>query len=115
MDAQLVSAGILREVMLGRAITMNKVKAQISPDTAHLLQESMRMKDIASSDKTLDDETASALRKQILTCYHIKAVILDRMCHLENFPKYHPQKVSLEVLKKLCTCCSCSWSCFALT
>ncbi|XP_020086671.1 probable GTP diphosphokinase CRSH1, chloroplastic [Ananas comosus] len=105
MDAEVISAGVLREALEAGALTMHEVKSQIGTGTAHLLHESLRMKHVPSKFEILDDENATALRRYCLTYYDIRAVIiqltlkLDTMRHLDYFPKYYQQTVSLEVMK----------------
>lgn len=105
MDAEVISASIVREVLLAGAITMHEVKSRIGTGTAHLLHESLRIKNMPSKIDSLDDESATALRKYCLTYYDIRGVILelalklDMMRNLKYLPKYHQQMVSLEVLK----------------
>ncbi|KAL0433857.1 UNVERIFIED_CONTAM: putative GTP diphosphokinase CRSH, chloroplastic [Sesamum latifolium] len=105
MDAEAISAGILREVISGGAISMYEVRDRIGTGTAHLLHESMRLKNISSKVEVLDDESASALRKFCLTYYDVRAIILDlvlkldMMRHLDYLPRYKQQMISLEVMK----------------
>ncbi|WOL00263.1 hypothetical protein Cni_G08976 [Canna indica] len=105
MDAEVISAGMLREALEAGAITLHEVKAQISTSTAHLLHEGMRIRLLPSKVEVLDDESASALRKYCLTYYDIRAVILelalklDMMKHLDYLPRYLQQIKSLEILK----------------
>ncbi|KAI7755418.1 hypothetical protein M8C21_027725 [Ambrosia artemisiifolia] len=105
MDAEVISAGILREVVEGCGISMFEVKDRIGISTAHLLHESFRVNRIASKVETFDDESASALRKFCLTYYDVRALILhlavklDMMRHLEYLPRYQQQMLSLEVMK----------------
>lgn len=105
MDAEVISAGILRELIEGSAITIQQVKQQIGMGTGHLLFESLRVKEIPSKVEILDVESSNALRKFCLSYYDIRAVIvelavkLDAMRHLDCFPRYVQQKLSLEVLK----------------
>lgn len=105
MDAEVISAGLLRDALLAGAITMHQVKTRVGTGTAYLLHENLRMKNMPSKVYTLDDESASALRKYCLAYYDIRAVILelgvklDMMRNLDYLPRYHQQSVSLEVLK----------------
>ncbi|CAL4902800.1 unnamed protein product [Urochloa decumbens] len=105
MDAEVISAGILREALDAGAVSMRDVKAQIGISTAHLLHESLRLKHAPSKLYVLDDESASALRKFCLTYYDIRAVILelalklDMMRQLDDLPKYLQRIKSLEVMK----------------
>ncbi|KAJ1261836.1 hypothetical protein BS78_09G060900 [Paspalum vaginatum] len=105
MDAEVISAGILREALDVGAISMRDVKAQIGISTAHLLHESLRLKHAPSKLDVLDDESASALRRFCLSYYDIRAVILelalklDMMRHLDYVPKYLQLMKSLEVMK----------------
>ncbi|KAI3717651.1 hypothetical protein L1987_69405 [Smallanthus sonchifolius] len=105
MDAQVISAGILREVVEGCGISMFQVIDRIGMSTAHLLHECFRVTKIASKIDTFDDESCSALRKFCLTYYDVRALILhlavklDMMKHLEYLPRYQQQMVSLEVMK----------------
>lgn len=105
MDAEVISAGILREVVDAGGISMYQVKDRIGISTAHLLHESFRVNNIASKVDTYDEETASALRKFCLTYYDVRALILhlalklDMMRHLEYLPRCQQQMLSLEVMK----------------
>ncbi|XP_010487637.1 PREDICTED: probable GTP diphosphokinase CRSH, chloroplastic [Camelina sativa] len=105
MDAEVISASILSEVVEAKAISIYEVRDQIGTGTAHLLHEIFRVKNIPFKVDVLDDETAASLRKFYLTYYDIRAVImylvskLDEMRHLEQLPKYRQQILSLEVLK----------------
>ncbi|KAL4025145.1 hypothetical protein IC575_013523 [Cucumis melo] len=105
MDAEVISAGILREVMEAGGISLQEVKNQIGISTAHLLHESLRVKHIPSRVDIFDDDSSAALRKFCLTYYDIRALILDlalkldMMRNLQSLPRYQQQMVSLEVLK----------------
>lgn len=105
MDAEVISAGILREALDAGAVRMRDVKTQIGISTAHLLHDSLRIKHAPSKLDVLDDEGASTLRRFILSYYDIRAVILelgmklDMMRHLDYLPKYLQQIKSLEVMK----------------
>ncbi|CAN6345374.1 unnamed protein product [Urochloa humidicola] len=105
MDAEVISAGILREALDAGAVSMRDVKARIGISTAHLLHESLRLKHAPSKLDVMDDESAAALRKFCLTYYDIRAVILelalklDMMRHLDELPKYLQRIKSLEVMK----------------
>lgn len=105
MDAEVISASILSEVVEANAITIHEVRDQIGTGTAHLLHEIFRVKNIPFKVDVLDDETAASLRKFYLTYYDIRAVLtdlvskLDEMRHLDHLPKYRQQILSLQVLK----------------
>ncbi|CAH1453229.1 unnamed protein product [Lactuca virosa] len=105
MDAEVISVGILREVLEANALTMYQIKDRIGISTAHLLHETFRVKHIASKIDIYDEETASALRKFCLTYYDVRALILDlalkldKMRNLNHLPRYLQQMVSLEVMK----------------
>ncbi|KAJ8766457.1 hypothetical protein K2173_022516 [Erythroxylum novogranatense] len=105
MDAEVISAGILRQAFEAGAISIQEVRDRISSGTAHLLHESLRMSSIPSRIELLDDESASALRKFCLSYYDIRAVVLDLalkldlMRHLHHFPRYQQQLLALQVFK----------------
>ncbi|KAL3829300.1 hypothetical protein ACJIZ3_018102 [Penstemon smallii] len=105
MDAEVISAGLLRDVIEGGATSMYDVRDRIGIGTAHLLHESMRLKNVSSKVEALDDSSASALRKFCLTYYDVRAIILDlvvkldMMRHLDYLPRYKQQTISLEVMK----------------
>uniref|UniRef100_A0A6N2N1X1 EF-hand domain-containing protein n=1 Tax=Salix viminalis TaxID=40686 RepID=A0A6N2N1X1_SALVM len=87
------------------AITIREVRDKIGSGTAHLLHESLRVKNIPSRIEVLDDDSAYALRKFCLTYYDIRAVILElaiklnMMRHLDYLPRYQQQMMSLQVMK----------------
>ncbi|XP_018808358.1 probable GTP diphosphokinase CRSH, chloroplastic [Juglans regia] len=105
MDAEVISAGILRQVLEAGAVSIVEVRNRISAGIAHLLHESLRVKNVSAKVEVLDDETAAALRKFCLTFYDIRALILDlalkldTMRHLDYLPRYQQQMLSLEVMK----------------
>ncbi|RVW55918.1 putative GTP diphosphokinase CRSH, chloroplastic [Vitis vinifera] len=100
MDAEVISAGILREVLEAGAVTIYEVRDRIGTGTAHLLHESLRVKQIPSKVEVLDDDSTAALRKFCLTYYDVRAVILDlairldMMKHLDYLPRYQQQMLS---------------------
>lgn len=101
----MISAGFLREVFEAGEVSIHEVRDRVGVGTAHLLHESLRVKNFPWKFDVLDDESAAALRKFCLTFYDIRAVIvelalkLDTMRHLSSLPKYQQQMVSLEVMK----------------
>ncbi|KAJ4767001.1 GTP pyrophosphokinase [Rhynchospora pubera] len=105
MDAEVISAGILREALEAGLLTMNEIKSRIGPGPAHLLHESLRMKHAPMKVDILDDDSAAALRKFCLTFYDIRALVLelalklDSMRNLEYLPKCQQIAKSLEVIK----------------
>lgn len=105
MDAEVISAGILRQVLEAGAVSILEVRDRIGTGTAHLLHESLRVKNMSSKIEVMDDDSAAALRKFCLTYYDIRAVILDlalkleTMRHLDYLPIYQQQMLSLEVMK----------------
>ncbi|PRQ39646.1 putative GTP diphosphokinase [Rosa chinensis] len=105
MDAEVISAGMLRPVLEAGAISILEVRNQIGTGTAHLLHESLRVMKIPTKVDVLDDDSAAALRKFCLTYYDMRAVILDLvlrldiMRHLDHLPRYQQQLVALEVMK----------------
>ncbi|TYH50681.1 hypothetical protein ES332_D10G222900v1 [Gossypium tomentosum] len=78
MDAEVISAGLLIQVVEAGAISIYQVRDRIGIGTAHLLHESLRLKNIPSKVDVLD---------------------LDTMRHLDYLPRYQQQMLSLEVLK----------------
>lgn len=106
MDAEVISAGLLRQAVEAGAISIKQVRDRIGIGTAHLLHESLRVKNnILSKVEFLDDDTAAALRKYCLTYYDIRALILDfalkldMMKHLDYLPRYKQLMLSLQVMK----------------
>ncbi|KAI3993257.1 hypothetical protein MKX01_010000 [Papaver californicum] len=105
MDAEVISASILREVLEAGAISIHEVKNQIGIGTAHLLHESLRVREIPLKVEILDDDSAAALRKFCFSYYDIRALILelalklDTMKHLDDLPRYQQQMLSIDVMK----------------
>lgn len=105
MDAEVIAAGILREVWEARVISMHEVRERIGTGTAHLLHESLRVKKLPFRVDPLNDDNVAAIRRFYLTYYDIRAVVLDltlrldMMRHLSYLPRYQQQMISLEVMK----------------
>uniref|UniRef100_A0A803KU47 GTP diphosphokinase n=1 Tax=Chenopodium quinoa TaxID=63459 RepID=A0A803KU47_CHEQI len=105
MDAEVIAAGILREVWEAGAISLHEVRDRIGTGTAHLLHESLRVKKAPFGAELLDDDNAAAIRRFCLTYYDIRAVVLDlvlrldMMRHLDYLPRYQQKIICLEVMK----------------
>ncbi|KAF4364831.1 hypothetical protein G4B88_025550 [Cannabis sativa] len=108
MDAEVISASILRHLVQSGTISITHVRNRIGTGTAHLLHESLRVNNLPSTFKdidALDEGDASAIRKFCLTYYDIRALILelalklDTMRNLDYLPRYHQQLISLQVMK----------------
>uniref|UniRef100_A0A0E0PHX6 GTP diphosphokinase n=1 Tax=Oryza rufipogon TaxID=4529 RepID=A0A0E0PHX6_ORYRU len=105
MDAEVISAGIVRQAMDAGAVAMADAEAQLGPGAAALLRESLDVKNAPSRVDVADEEAASAVRNRILSGYDVRAVILelairlDAMKHLDGVPKHQQRTTSLEVLK----------------
>ncbi|BAF16640.1 GTP diphosphokinase CRSH2, chloroplastic [Oryza sativa Japonica Group] len=105
MDAEVISAGIVRQAMDAGAVAMADAEAQLGPGAAALLLESLDVKNAPSRVDVADEEAASAVRNRILSGYDVRAVILelairlDAMKHLDGVPKHQQRTTSLEVLK----------------
>ncbi|KAG8067266.1 hypothetical protein GUJ93_ZPchr0005g15949 [Zizania palustris] len=105
MDAEVISAGIVREAMDAGTVAMADVEAQLGASAAALVKESLEVRHAPSQVDVADEEAASALRKRCLSSYDIRAVILelaiklDAMKHLDALPKHQQRTTSLEVLK----------------
>ncbi|EAY96654.1 hypothetical protein OsI_18568 [Oryza sativa Indica Group] len=105
MDAEVISAGMVRGALDTGALAMADVEAQLGASAAGLVEESLKVKRAPSEVDVADEEAASALRKRCLSSYDIRAVILelavklDAMKHLDVLPKHQQRTTSLEVLK----------------
>lgn len=105
MDAEVISAAILREVLEAGEVTIHEIRNEIGAGTAHLLHETLRVNNIPSTMHVLDDANAAAFRKFCLTYYDIRALILDlalkldMMRHLHYLPRYQQQILSLQVMR----------------
>ncbi|KAL2338883.1 hypothetical protein Fmac_013329 [Flemingia macrophylla] len=105
MDAEVISAGILREVLEAGELSLHEIRTQMGVATAHLLHESLRVNNIPSRIDVVDDDNAAAFRKFCLTYYDFRALILDlalkldMMRHLDYLPRYQQQVISLQVMK----------------
>ncbi|KAL5202277.1 hypothetical protein ABZP36_013229 [Zizania latifolia] len=105
MDAEVISAGIVRQAMDAGAVAMADAEEQLGPGAAALLRESLAVKHAPSRVDVSDEEAASAVRRLCLSSYDIRAVILelavklDVMKHLDAVPKHQQRTTSLEVLK----------------
>lgn len=105
MDAEVISAWILRAVLEAGELSIHEIRNQMGLATAHLLHESLRVNNFPSRVDVVDDDNAAALRKFCLTYYDIRALILDlalkldMMRHLDYLPRYQQQIISMQVMK----------------
>lgn len=105
MDAEVISAGVLRQILDNGAMSLYELRDRIGLSTVHLVHESLRVKNVSSRVELLDDDYAAALRKFCLTYYDARALVLelalrlDMMRHLDYLPRYRQQVISMEVMK----------------
>ncbi|XP_031496918.1 probable GTP diphosphokinase CRSH, chloroplastic [Nymphaea colorata] len=104
MDAEVISASTLRELVEAGVITLESVKNQIGTGIAHLLHECLRVRDTPSRIDNIDDDNGTMLMKYCLTYYDIRAIILelafrlDKMRHLDCLPRHQQQIQSLQII-----------------
>ncbi|KAH1201002.1 putative GTP diphosphokinase CRSH, chloroplastic [Glycine max] len=67
MDAEVISAWILRAVLEAGELSIHEIRNQMGLATAHLLHESLRVNNFPSRIDVVDDDNAAALRKFCLT------------------------------------------------
>ncbi|CAN6467030.1 unnamed protein product [Victoria cruziana] len=105
MDAEAISASILRELVDAGVITIEEVKNQIGTNVAHLLHECHRVRETPSRIDNIYDDNPIMIMKFCLTYYDIRAVVLelssrlDKMRHLDHLPRHQQQIQSLQIIK----------------
>ncbi|KAJ7555134.1 hypothetical protein O6H91_05G023600 [Diphasiastrum complanatum] len=105
MDAEVIAAGLLREVVEAGMIGMGVVQSHLGSGVMHLLHDCIRVKRMPSRVQSLDEESASLLRKFSLAFHDIRAVIVeviarvDAMRHVHTVPKYQQHILALEAMQ----------------
>jgi GTP pyrophosphokinase len=105
MDAEVISTGLLREVVDAGLVSYALVEESLGGNIARLLRDCSRVRHIPSRVETLDDDSATALRQFCLAFHDIRAVVvelasqLDIMQHIHSIPRYRQQILALETMQ----------------
>ncbi|KAG6546899.1 hypothetical protein Mapa_011515 [Marchantia paleacea] len=105
MDAEVISTGLLREVVDAGLISYSVIENTLGGSIPRLLHDCSRVRHIPSRVDTLDDDNSKALRQFCLAFHDIRAVVvelasrLDTMRHIHSFPRYRQQILALETMQ----------------
>lgn len=105
MDAEVISTGLLREVVDSGLVGYDVIEQSLGGNIARLLHDCSRVRHIPSRLETLDDDSVAALRQFCLAFHDIRAVVvelasqLDVMQHIHSIPRYRQQISALETMQ----------------
>ncbi|BBN00283.1 hypothetical protein MPTK1_1g27830 [Marchantia polymorpha subsp. ruderalis] len=105
MDAEVISTGLLREVVDAGLISYSVIEKTLGGSIPRLLHDCSRVRHIPSRVETLDDENSKALRQFCLAFHDIRSVVvelasrLDTMRHIHAYPRYRQQILALETMQ----------------
>ncbi|XP_002964964.2 probable GTP diphosphokinase CRSH1, chloroplastic [Selaginella moellendorffii] len=102
MDAEVIASGILRVAMETEVLSLTDVQRELGAGAFHLLDDSLRVNQLACCLDNLDDENANMLRDFSLAYHDIRAMVvelasrLDEMRHVDCLPRLRQQMAALE-------------------
>lgn len=105
MDAEVIAAGLLREVVEAGYIKIGAVEEALGKGVGRLLHDCSCVKHMPSRLETLDDDSAKAVRQFCLAFHDVRAVVvevaarLDIMRHIQTLPRYRQQILALETMQ----------------
>lgn len=105
MDAEVIAAGLLREVVETRCLNISGVEKVLGNEVGVLVRECSRVKHIPSLLETLDDASVKAMRQYCLAFHDVRAVVVEVAARLDTLrcvqvlPKYRQQILALETMQ----------------
>ncbi|KAG0568473.1 hypothetical protein M758_6G019200 [Ceratodon purpureus] len=105
MDAEVIAAGLLREVVEIGYLSISEVEKVLGNEVGVLLKDCSRVKHMPSLLETLDDASVKAVRQYCLAFHDVRAVVvevaarLDTMRYVQVLPKYKQQILALETMQ----------------
>lgn len=105
MDAGVIAAGLLRQVVETGYLTIAEVENVLGADLAILLKDCSRVKHMPSLLEALDDVSVKAMRDYCLGFHDVRSVIvevaarLETMRYVQALPKYRQQILALETMQ----------------
>ncbi|XP_073392783.1 uncharacterized protein [Physcomitrium patens] len=105
MDAEVIAAGLLREVVEAGYLNIAGVERVLGKEVAILLEDCARVKYMPSLLDTLDDASVKAIRQYCLAFHDVRAIVvevaarLDTLRHIQVLPRYRQQMLSLETMQ----------------
>ena len=77
MDAECMSAGLLREALVAGTVTLDEVEAQLGAPVMRLAHDCARLHALPRRVGSLDDSTAEKLRTFCLSFHDVRAVVVE--------------------------------------
>ena len=105
MDAEVIAAGLLREIVETGYLIISEVEKVLGDEVGVLLKDCSRVKHMPSLLETLDDASVKAMRQYCLAFHDVLAVVvevaarLDTMRYVQVLPKYRQQILALETMQ----------------
>lgn len=105
MDAEVIAAGLLREVVEAGYLNIADVEKVLGNEVGVLLKDCSRVKQMPSLLETLDEASVNAVRQYCLAFHDVRAVVvevaarLDTMRFVQVLPKYRQQILALETMQ----------------
>ncbi|XP_024363075.1 uncharacterized protein [Physcomitrium patens] len=105
MDAEVIAAGLLREVFEAGYLDTARVETVLCNEVAILLKDCGRVKHMPSLLDTLDEASVQATRQFCLAFHDVRAVVVEVaarlviMRHSQSLPRYKQQMLALETMQ----------------
>ena len=83
MDAECVSAGLLREAVVCGTVTLEEIEAVLGEGVMRLAHDVGRVHDLPRRVHSYDEESAERLRSFYLSFHDIRAIVVELACRLD--------------------------------
>jgi GTP pyrophosphokinase len=83
MDAECISAGLLREAVVHGTVTLDEIEAVLGEGVMKLAHDVGRVHDLPRRVHSYDEESAERLRSFYLSFHDIRAIVVELACRLD--------------------------------
>ena len=105
MDAECMSAGLLREALVRGAVTLDEIERRLGANVMRLAHDCQRLEKIPRRVGSYDDESAEKLRAFLLTFHDVRAVVVelayrvDALRDADALPRHRAASLALETMQ----------------
>ena len=105
MDAECISAGLLREAVVHGTVTLEEIEAVLGEGVMKLAHDVGRVHDLPRRVHSYDEESAERLRSFYLSFHDIRAIVVELACrldvlrHADEYPPIQRTTLALETMQ----------------
>ena len=105
MDAECMSAGLLREALVAGTVTLDEIESHLGPGVMRLAHDCARLHALPRRVGSYDDSSAEKLRTFCLTFHDVRAVVVelayraDQLRRASSLPAFRRTALALETMQ----------------